>query len=253
MCTSCLRRPAFYLRRASGEKLCIGCLEKSLIKHVKRKLGETVNPVPGDRFVSVIPPGRVAEGYALSILLAKLERRYGGGVTVAYPEDTLSETQTSRITEEYPSTQLLPYSMEVVGESGCYLTKDIISLAEAVTDTLPPIGPVKAYLLPFTLTDLNEYFLEEFFEDSEGGLHHIDSWRTGKGRRVVSPLIELQRADIIAYLVGIGEGEVIGVGELPYCRPLREVKRVVGMISTQHTELAYGLAKTLDKITSRSK
>lgn len=75
-CTSCGRRFAVYFRRASGERLCSVCFERSLVKAIKRSLRNVKELTPGTSILSVIIPERLVESITLLYLLNKIERKY---------------------------------------------------------------------------------------------------------------------------------------------------------------------------------
>jgi uncharacterized protein (TIGR00269 family) len=58
LCTSCGKRPAQFLRRSSGERLCLNCLFRSIEERVRRTIREERMIEPGDRVAVAISGGK---------------------------------------------------------------------------------------------------------------------------------------------------------------------------------------------------
>ncbi len=257
-CCICGRRPAFYLRRASGERLCEVCLERSIIKHVKRVIGDQVSPKPKEVFGVLLPPGRVGEGLILASIMARLERKYGGSVAVAYPQSTSLLKVLKEFVGVHANVGLISYDYGALPQERCMYTKDLMRLANRLAERVfKGFEPrVRAVTLPFTLTDINEAGIESLFmgeeitEDITGEAHLVG------GVQVVYPLMNLQRVDIIAYLVKRGAGHVLDYFSINYCAQLYDVKRLVAEITLKHSELTYRMIKSyraIEEIIKRGK
>lgn len=249
-CSVCGRRPAFYLRRASGERLCEFCLERSIMKHVKRVIGSQVGPKPREVFGVLLPPGRVGEGLVLASIMARLEKKYGGSVVIAYPESTSLLKVLKESVGAYFNVGLATYDYEALLHDDCMYTVDLMNLANRLAEgVFRGFEPrVRAVALPFTLTDINEAGIESLFmgrkitEDLTGKSHLVS------GMQVVYPLMNIQRIDIVAYLVGHGMGHVLNYFSINYCMQLYDVKRMIAEITLEHSELAYRMVKSFRAI-----
>lgn len=73
LCTSCGRRPAQFLRRSSGEKLCLSCLFRSIEEKVLRTIREEKMIISGDRVAIAISGGK--DSLVLLDVLGKLRKR----------------------------------------------------------------------------------------------------------------------------------------------------------------------------------
>ena len=85
MCSVCGRRGAFYLRRSSGQRLCVKCLEQAIEAAVKRSIRGINVFRPGMRVGVYIASLDPRAGLALSAVMGSLERRYGGEAAALKP------------------------------------------------------------------------------------------------------------------------------------------------------------------------
>ena len=84
-CSSCRRRPAVYLRRASGHPLCLACLEEALFRAFKRSVRGLDAFKPGVAvgvYISALDP---VSGVALAYIAGLVERDYGGRAVALRP------------------------------------------------------------------------------------------------------------------------------------------------------------------------
>ncbi len=73
LCTSCGKRPAQFLRRTSGEKLCLPCLFKSIEEKVWRTIRDEKMIEPGDKVAIAISGGK--DSLVLLDILGRLKER----------------------------------------------------------------------------------------------------------------------------------------------------------------------------------
>jgi hypothetical protein len=86
-CTVCKRRSAVYKRTYSGDLLCPICLERAVIRGVRRSLGEAGILLPRHTILLPITFSNPLGSLVLSHVLPKVERRFGSQVIVGIPEE----------------------------------------------------------------------------------------------------------------------------------------------------------------------
>ena len=84
-CSICRKRPAFYLREYSGHRLCTLCIERVILKAVKRRINSTHLLSPGSTIA--VPIYRYDPMGSLSMvrLLSLIEAKYGSKLLVLTP------------------------------------------------------------------------------------------------------------------------------------------------------------------------
>jgi len=85
VCTLCRRRPAFFFRRYSGEKLCRGCFVKSIEGKVRATIAKYKMLNFDDRIAVAVSGGK--DSVSLLHVLAKIEREYPKASLVAVSVD----------------------------------------------------------------------------------------------------------------------------------------------------------------------
>lgn len=91
MCSVCRNRIAVYYRRESGEKLCIKCLEDSILKRVVKCINKYKLLTPKDRiFYVFLPLYTCYSPYLLRVLLL-IEKSFPTEITVLTPPHITSE------------------------------------------------------------------------------------------------------------------------------------------------------------------
>lgn len=157
-CTSCSKRPAIYVRRSSGERLCSICFERSLIKAIKRSLRNVRGLAPGASILSVIIPERLVESVTLLYLLNKIERRYGCNVIATLV--TCANSDLSSIIKLLELNKLILSENIILlqlAERYCFLTdpqrfKYVVKLYSNIALSVS----TNVIALPLTLNDVNE-------------------------------------------------------------------------------------------------
>lgn len=85
ICTICKRKPAFYFRRYSGERLCRGCFAKSIESKVRATIAKYKMFDFNDRIAVAVSGGK--DSISLLHILAKIERDYPKASLVAVSVD----------------------------------------------------------------------------------------------------------------------------------------------------------------------
>jgi len=243
-CSSCGRREAFYYRRASGEKLCFPCLEKSLMKNIRRSFSEFSSRLSVKPVLNVlILPERVVEGYVLTLLLSKVERRYGGQVAFTVPRSVFKFLIDSRYIEE--GLNVITYDDEILSDKDCYTVLDSLNDSLKLIQKIRSEGQeVDAFILPYTLTDLNQALLEYLLIKRGEGSNPLNVKVVDK-HPIIYPFKAVPRADVIAYVLGVKGYNTLNFIGRPYCSRYSEVKHVVYDIIAKHAELSYTMLKSL--------
>jgi hypothetical protein len=221
LCTSCSRRQAVYLRRHSGERLCLGCLYRSIVKEIKRAFSTFGRVGPGLRVGVLVPETLALEGALLLKLLSDVEERYSGlAIAVAcgdLPEDYLA------VVRRY-SKDVLPCHGLGGPEVACVrLPRDLDWLR------------LDLLAVPVTLDDLLECFLRSLVYE-----HEVRSVRTYvelQHLKVFTPLYRVPRVDLTAYAFLAGILDEVSCTKV--VKPPDAVGRLVSEISIKHPELLF--------------
>ncbi len=249
ICSSCGRREAFYYRRASGEKLCPLCLEKSLMKSVRKSFSNFSNRLSIKPVLNVlIPPERVVEGYVLTSLLNKLERKYGGQVIPITSKSVFEFLISSQYIET--GLNIVTYDDEMFLNTDCYTVLDSLNDSLRIIQHLSSKGNrADAYILPYTLTDFNQALLEYLLIKHGKGFNPL-TIKVVDERPIIYSFKAVPRADVIAYALSIEKHNILNFVGRPYCSTYSEVKHVVYNVIAKHVELSYTMLKSLTWFTS---
>ena len=195
-CSVC-GREAIYFRRTSGEKLCLKCLEKSILKNIRRGLSRVKEILkPKSVLLYIVPPYRIIEGLTILQLLSMLEEKYNSVFYSLVPRYFLNVKFDLR-----KSYGVLFYEYKI---KSCIKLKDIISsIMDIVSRYIHMFEPrPRVVITPLTLNDFAEYIMESIIN---GEIPNDISYINYKGYNIVSPLLNTLREDILflAYHKGI--------------------------------------------------
>ncbi|MFN3268214.1 MAG: hypothetical protein ACK416_03025 [Zestosphaera sp.] len=250
-CTTCRRREAFYYRQSSGEKLCSVCLEESLKTHVKRsfsgrtKLGK--NPI----ITVYIPADRILEGFLLAYVLAKIEKKFGGMVSVMTSREVLDVIKERELDERLEEYKNVRYTVldKVVEDIECYTIKSLEKSLKNIKENVVLVEDTQAVLLPYTLTDLNEAFLEHVIL----GVGDLKILKTGEYlvNRIplILPYARVDRADVIALSHVLKFVELLDAEPIlpkTNCRINKVIKDLVLQVTLKHPELTHTMLKSIE-------
>ena len=241
LCTACGRRRAIYLRRSSGERLCHVCLERSLLKNIKRSF-HYVKPPTRAVILYVIPPCRLVEGVSGLALLSRLELKYGGVIVAALPNIITGKL----------GRDLLRGAGVIYYDSKCLerLRKElglvtpmsfIYYLSDHLMSTIEPLP--NAIATPITLTDIVEEFLTNLLTGKSFRFKN-----SVKGIPLVHIFKRVLRTDILAF--SLAKGIATFMNHELRCDIFREVEELAAEISLRHSELAYRLPLSIANIMS---
>ncbi len=85
-CSICRKRPAFYLHRSSGNKVCPTCLRNLLLRRIRRTVSRRKMLGPRPRIAYILHTALVWESLPGLRLFARVEKQYGAEITVYHPE-----------------------------------------------------------------------------------------------------------------------------------------------------------------------
>ncbi len=249
LCDMCSRKPAFYLAPSSGKRICPSCMEKMINKAIKASL-RRASLRPKSVIGVVIPFGRVIEGAMLAHLVSKIEARFNTIVVVIYPRvcSNLCEVLYKLTIPQF--TACVSYHVADVKKP--QLTGDLISITlketERLMQTFEP-SP-KITLLPYTLTDINETFLESLMAKPEL-MNTIKKIKILLYSHLISlPFNNFQRRDILAFAYKKNTLNIISGEQCSqhYNSELAELPLLVNELEYFHSELSYSSLKSLEKI-----
>ncbi|MCD6323654.1 MAG: hypothetical protein J7L55_00900 [Desulfurococcales archaeon] len=236
VCTSCRRRHAFYVRHASGEKLCRKCLEKSLLKHIRRSL-RGIGLRPRTVISVYLPRSWVLEGLLLLRLVSNIERNYGTHVLCFVPINCAGTVQS--FISGLSNVSLIPYRKDELSFPSCMLNSTLH--AEELARSFEPFP--QAVLLPYSLTDLNEGFLEALLVKQEA-LSTMKKLYTYGIPWVVLPFKDLPRRDLYALAYTNELIEALNSCP-PTSGPTPEISEIVHEMTIYHSELTYRMENSI--------
>ncbi len=223
-CSYCERRSANYLRRQSGEKLCVTCLYRDLVKEVKRAFSLAYKRGVGLKVGILVCSCWLVEGFVLSKILNDIERGFQGVTVGLVVEDFLLGC----------ANELRKYVDDVVflpGESICaerYLNPEsFLNLLGIRLDIIA---------VPLTLNDILATFLRNLLYYNTV----LKPWVSARSGdlNVLIPMYRILRSDIYSY--ALVSGVLEHVGNCPRCEEKIEiVDKLVTSISMEHPELLY--------------
>ncbi len=251
VCNTCGRRTAFYYRHSSGERLCVACLEESLANHVKHSFSGRIKLGRAPCVSVYIPLERVLEGFSLAYLLSRIEVKFNGHVIVMVSHEVMNALREEGVDALLLSKGNTSYEIIKTHEAPkCLASESIKTSIEVIRDarSSEAIQESQAFLLPHTLTDLNEAFMEHVILGT-GDLDLLDlRGMEVDGVPVLCPFHKVQRADVIAFSYAIGSAGLIQriTGSLTGgCMTHNLIKRLVLEISMKHPELTYSMLKSI--------
>jgi hypothetical protein len=222
-------------------------MEKILTKAIKASL-RRASLRPKSVISVVIPFGRIAEGIILAYLVSKIEAKFNTIVVVSYPRicgDLCSVLNRVAVPQ---FTACISYHIEDAEKP--QLTGELISTtlkeAERVLRTFEP-SP-KIILLPFTLTDINEAFLESLMIMPD--LMNTIKKMTSHNPVASLPFSSFHRRDILAFSYKKSTLNTVSRYQCyqNYRPELVEIPLLVNELEYFHSELSYSSLKSLKKI-----
>ncbi len=255
LCTSCGRKKAVYLRRASGERLCTSCFEKALIKTIKRVMRNVKKLRPGATIASIVIPERLIASLTMLYCLNKVEVRYGCRV-LALVFDVERYKDVVRDVINLVVKGRLGFdgsSLEIVEGS-----KDLKDTASGILKYYLEVLPlnidsdVDVVALPLTLNDVNEVILSSLLSSDLSSALLLPSFEKGTVTYVI-PFYNVPAYDVYAfsYVRGIYDSVlddlILRIESSTYIREdYVIIKELVKDLSYNNPELTQTLVKSVN-------
>ncbi len=242
LCTACGRRPAVYRRRASGETLCLKCLEKALIKALRRGLASLASPEYGSKlaFISLRSSPIATSGTAY--LLGTLARKYSNKIlVVGHPDPTdLAVNIIEKVTKE-------KLEVTYVNVSSLEPVPGPVSEARAVAEAIKEEKGVIA-VTPITATDI---ILDSLIRLMIYGMRPCECalprYLVGDAV-VVSPLSRVLLTDMNAYVALRGLPVVPSTRVFACVKGADKVKSLVAELESRSPETIHRFVKFLQAV-----
>ncbi len=237
LCTACGRRPAVYRRRASGEALCLKCLERALTKALRRGLASLASPEYGSKlaFISLHSSPIASSGAAH--LLGTLAKRYSNDVLVVGHPDAadLAAGLIEEVVKERPEVMYVNVSsLEPVPGP----VSEVRAVAEAIKEKRDVIA-----VTPITATDI---LLDSLIRLMIYGMRPCECalprYLVGDAV-IVSPFSRVLLTDINAYVTLRGLPIVHSRRVFAGVRGADKVKNLVAELERRSPETIYRFVK----------
>lgn len=250
ICSSCNRRRAVYLRRSSGERLCIVCFEKSVIKSVRRSLREVRELKPGTSILIMITLDKLIEGLTLFYILNKIERKYGCRVLNALSitlDDVSVIVQLSKVRGVDDSIQYIIIPLRNNLPNTNFNFRDYLKLCLKIAVAIN----VNIIALPLTLNDVGEVVVNSLFNGDLNSAKLMPSFKTNDVT-VVIPFYKLTTNEVYAYsylrnIYSLDVDSLIPSTSMMYCRTPRKIlHELINDLSMNNPELTQTLSKFIE-------
>ncbi|MCE4598777.1 MAG: hypothetical protein F7C81_01085 [Desulfurococcales archaeon] len=239
-CNVCKGKPAVYFRVFSGDKLCLSCLRRQLMRSVKRSIGRTGAFKPRSKIMVPISPRSPMASLGLADIMARLERSYGSKVIVVIIENLLVEIKgLERLVEL--GVDVETFSVDV--NSLPIHQLDCMRLERSIYLKISSIMGVNAIALAISRTELALAALDALLTGDpiywSESLDYIDS-----NPPIIAAFSNVEAEAVTAYSVLSGyRGDSM-------CKPRFRSKRIFYSISSRRPELEFSSSKTVDLLSS---
>ncbi len=237
LCTACGRRPAVYRRRASGEALCLKCLERALTKALRRGLASLASPEYGSELVFIPLRSSPIASSGAAYLLGTLAKKYSNKVlVVGHPDSAdLAAELIEGVIKERPE-------VVYVNISSLEPVPGPVSEARAVAESLKEIENVIA-VTPITATDI---ILDSLIRLMIYGMRPCECalprYLVGNAV-IVSPLSRVLLTDINAYVALRGLPVTSSSRAFADVRGAGRLKNLVAELERKSPETIYRFVK----------
>ena len=242
LCTACGKRTAVYRRRASGEALCLKCLERALTKALRRGLASLASPGYGTKlaFIPLLSSPIASSGTAH--LLGILAKKYGNKVMVIGHPDVanLAARLIEDVVKERPEVMY-------VNISSLEPVPGPVSEARAVAEAIKKWGNVIA-VTPITATDiLLDSLTRLMIYGMEPCECALPRYLVGDAV-IVSPLSRILLTDMNAYVALRGLPLVPSTKIFAGVRGADKIKKLVAELERRSPETVYRFVKFLQAV-----
>jgi len=248
ICDICRRRPAIYRRRDSGERLCIHCLSKSLIKRLRKGISRYTRLRHGALIAVLTLKERIVESIVLAEIISIIEERHGGHVLVIVPDNTVFQAFHTTVKRRIPFMHILKSSEDTQYSNILEVINDLASLVKNLGFR------IDAILTPLTLNDFFEIQLQSLFTDPSR-VNEVAVLPKIMGQSIiVHPMSKILRQDIYTYALLKGILKVLSnYTGLNTCiakdRCIASIlKNISSNFSEHHPELVFKFVETLTSL-----
>jgi len=188
-CTTCKVRPAIYYRRESGEKLCLQCLEKSIIKQVKHEINKWKMLEPHDIIGFLIPIETLLTSIPAFKIMTIIEKKYATKLFLLKPKELVGEFFNSKNTVEYE----LPRKPKNITELLRFERVEAAKISKELS--------INKIIVPHTLEFEVSYFLSNILEYNFEALSDLNPKMYSKKYSVffVKPFRKVKSYEILFY------------------------------------------------------
>jgi len=247
LCSSCKRRPAFYYRKQSGEALCKVCLERSVVKQVKKAIGAFSLLIPKSKILIPLIPDKPYESVLTSIIISPMERKYLSHTYISslFP---LSQELVNQIAELTKSI-ILPVNSHLMNEGQMnylnFVENQLQKLFHLASD-----HEINYVVLPYTRNDFMILFiLSLIYRRSDFIKEYLSPKISKNSINLIYPLYYVLRSDIYALIIKYKN--VLSRVPIPKkifndVETVKLVEKLVMKLNIENPELLYSYDKILN-------
>ena len=239
VCSVCKKRPAVYYRRFSGDRLCMPCLRKQLLKAVKKSLGAPGLLKPRQVVGVLISPIAPLHSIALADLVYRVEKSYGSTIKILHMDNVELSEDTQRLVSRLG--EVIRVEAPRVKEAGLV---ECMRLDRGLAGAAARMHGVNAVILPYTRSHLAMAGLEALLGEWWYWSEALDRWSGLVPMIAGLSSIEAEAASAYSFL--------IGADAVPRCRVNLAAGRLFKRVASNRPELVYSSSKTIDLLAGAS-
>ncbi len=243
-CDLCRSEEAIYYRRESGERFCLKCLEKSLIKRVSKCINKYNMLTPQDSILYFTSSLNLPVSIQLLKILLLIEKNFPTRITIVLPYELTS------IVEKYKSIK----DFEVIEMTKTnnsdydYLELFLKELKTAFTLARPE----DKIILPLTLDDIVKLYITIILKPRLELVKYLRPKFTINGSTYITPfrLIPSREIHMLYYMRASQEyieimKRIIPIRKGPLCDI---VDQIINSIVRLHFEIGYLIVDRIDEL-----
>ncbi|HIQ03865.1 MAG TPA: hypothetical protein EYH40_05570 [Desulfurococcales archaeon] len=244
ICNVCHSRVAIYYRRESGEKLCLRCLESSILKRVTKCINKYTLLTPNDKIFYVFLPQHIYYSLYLLRVLLLIEKSFPTEIIVLAPHYIISEVM------EYQSIKKF-----IVKEFNlnCEEAYDYLSLflreLELIAEYAQKEGKI---VLPLLLDDIVKLYILAILNMKIDFIGYLRPKFRIKESTFITPFrhIQAKELSLICYFKFPGKYVKLLLKDASYMKTPKcmVVDEIVNNIVRSHIELGFVIVERVDKL-----
>ena len=239
-CVSCHRRPARYKRIQSGEALCPLCLERSLIKQIRRSLGRYSMLRPFAKVIFLITLESFSKHIAALELFRKATSDHHTQIIVGLP--SIFQDLNEIIEDLGYETEVLQIPIGIISN-----WIELIKLQQLLGLKLAKQMNAEFLVLPYTREEVLVIALSSIFRKDKEGFSEVLPVKRGE-LSIIKPLYMVSLRDLTAYSYFRGfENYYASISKYEVLEKLNEEMLVY--LTYISPELLYASEKSIDLIT----